>query len=139
MEKSLNIKYKIANQALSTLQKSIDIAEKQISIDEEISKMMRDSVIKRFEYSVDTIWKYVKLYLKERYGVERNSPKPIFRECLANNVLSKDETTQALNMVDDRNLAVHTYKEELANNVYEKAKGYCGLLKKLLERAQPTE
>jgi hypothetical protein len=37
-------------------------------------------------------------------------------------------------MVDDRNLSSHTYKEELAEEVYSKLSGYLILFKDLLSK-----
>ena len=132
MEKSLKLKYDVACKALNTLK---NILEKEIP--EDLSDVFRDSVIKRFEYSVDTIWKYEKRFLKERYGVEQNSPKSVFRECLTNGILSEEETVQALEMVDARNLTSHTYHEELADDICQRAKNYFTLLETLLERTKP--
>jgi hypothetical protein len=47
-------------------------------------------------------------------------------------LLNEEETMRFLEMADDRNLTTHTYKEEVAQNLYEKIKGHCKLLKELI-------
>ena len=77
----------------------------------------RDSVIKRFELAIDTLWKYIKFFLETKFGVVHNSPKPVFRECLKNNLITEQDATNALKMIDIRNLASNTYKEEIAEEI----------------------
>ncbi len=134
MEK-LSQKYKTAKQSLETLEESVKRLESGNSAnDESLEKMIRDSAIKRFEYTLDVTWKYLKLYIKDKFGIEENSPKSVFRACLTNKILTEEQTTQAIEMVNDRNLATHTYNQELAENIAQELGDYQNLLKIILEK-----
>jgi len=99
------------------------------------SDIVRDSAIQRFEFSIDMAWKLLKTCLEEKHGVVCQSPKECFREAYKQKVLAYDEFW--LELVDMRNQTSHTYKEELAQNVFErlpKAAEYLAALLKAVER-----
>jgi nucleotidyltransferase substrate binding protein (TIGR01987 family) len=99
------------------------------------SDIVRDSAIQRFEFSIDMAWKLLKTCLEEKHGVVCQSPKECFREAYKQKVLPYDEFW--LELVDMRNQTSHTYKEELAQNVFErlpKAAEYLAALLKAVER-----
>ena len=97
--------------------------------------IVRDSVIKRFEYSFDLAWKTLKSYLLENEGIDCASPKSGFREALRVGVMNEKETQEALKMTNDRNLTVHTYNESLAVHMNARVKTrYYLLLKNLVSR-----
>lgn len=43
--------------------------------------LMRDGLIQRFEYSIDSFWKFLKMYLEEvqKVSIEPASPKAILK------------------------------------------------------------
>ncbi len=56
----------------------------------------RDSVIQRFEYSIDGFWKYLNLYLVGRgVQVKPATPKVVFRELFKINLISEEELQNA--------------------------------------------
>ena len=125
MEK-LKLKRETAVKALKTL---------NWILKEPFSIIVQDSVIKRFEYSFEAFWKYLKEYLLVREGKTANSPKSCFREALSAGLITEDECHLFLLMTDDRNLTLHTYDETLAMELYNKIPGYAAAMGKLLERA----
>lgn len=76
------------------------------------SKVERDAAIQRFEYTFEAVYKTTLRYLSVVEGISVASPKGAFRGLRELGLLSEEETTTALEMVDDRNLTVHTYNEE---------------------------
>lgn len=92
---------------------------------------LRDSVIQRFEFTVETCWKFYKEYF-DYLELNLQSPKAVFREMLKFHILTEEEVVTALKMLESRNLTSHTYKEELAIEVAEKVVGYIPILEKLL-------
>lgn len=84
----------------------------------EKNDVMRDSAIKRFEFTFDLSWKIVKAFLEERKGVKCASPKECFREAYRLELIDYDEFW--LKMTDWRNEAVHTYSEKFADILYGK-------------------
>lgn len=128
MVKELRIKIEDFNKALSTLEEALR---------EPKCDLVRDSVIKRFEYSFDLAWKSAKIFLDEEFGVAVFSPKECFRSLCSNQIISSTETEGFIQMTDDRNEVVHTYREELANELYKTiASQYVRLLRALYQKLQ---
>ena len=149
MSKSIEIlqaKHQKASLALSTLSESIESIKKintgQLAIpsqtSESVKKAYRDSMIQRFEYSFDIIWKYLKNYLVEILGIkiQIKSPKTIFRECLKAELLTEDDIRKTLKMVDDRNQTTHAYNEKLAEKISQQIPNYYKLMKKILDETK---
>ncbi len=126
----LSLRYKDALRASTTL--------KQV-LREPFSVIVRDAAIQRFEYTFEALWKFLKEYLKDNEGIIVNTPKAVFREAFAAGILGEDETIKFLEMTDSRNNTSHTYKEEIADAIYEKIRDYSLLIEKLLERVKVVE
>ncbi|OGL77942.1 hypothetical protein A3J43_00390 [Candidatus Uhrbacteria bacterium RIFCSPHIGHO2_12_FULL_54_23] len=109
----------VFHKALATLEEAL-AGEK--------TKMNRDATIQRFEYTVEAFWKAMKEYLVEYAGVDVGSPKGVMREAHTAGLLTLEQAEEALRMVDDRNRASHLYKEEMADEVYEKIPAYAAVM-----------
>gem|GEM_PF-842349 len=96
----------------------------------ELIRTTRDSMIQRFEYSIDTLWKYLKSYCEdiEKITIESKSPRGIFKQLCNARVLSEQETEVALEMLDARNATSHMYKEEQAEALAQKITSYYHVL-----------
>ena len=117
--------------AVSRLEEAINIAT-----DNRGSKLypfLRDSAIQRFEFTFEIFWKLVKTALRRLEGVECNSPKSCMRELFRNKYVEEPELEKLLEMVDDRNLTVHTYHEEIAEELFRKLEGYATLMRSVVE------
>ncbi len=121
----LKLKYEDTLRALSTLE---DISKEPFSV------IVRDAAIQRFEYTFESLWKFLKEYLKEKEGLIANSPKTCFREIFSLGFLNEEETAQCLDMTDRRNDTSHTYKEAIAQIIYGKIKEYVLLMRSIMER-----
>lgn len=96
--------------------------------------MVRDSSIKRFELCFELAWKVIQRFLRDR-GLDCRSPRDCFREAFTYGLVTEEGTW--VQMVNDRNLSVHTYNEELANQMYSRLPGYLPALRQLLGEIQP--
>ncbi len=112
--------------ALSRFEEAVALADKNRG--NKLYPFLRDSAIQRFEFTFEIFWKLVKTAMKELEGVECNSPKSCMRELFKNRYVTEEELRKLLQMVDDRNLTVHTYHEKLAEELFEKLEGYAGLM-----------
>ena len=99
-------------------------------LDEKPTDITRDAAIQRFEFTVELAWKSTQKFLRER-GLACNSPKGCLQEAFKFGLIEDDPLW--LRMVDDRNLTVHTYDEEVAVAVFNRLGAYLPLLGKLLE------
>jgi nucleotidyltransferase substrate binding protein (TIGR01987 family) len=124
MEK-LKLRAETATKALKTLKEILE---------EPYSTIIRDASIKRFEYSFDIFWKFVKDYLRVQEGIECASPKSCFREAFKVGILSEEETVKALEMTDDRNLSTHIYDEEAVEEIYRQVGDYWKLMDEFCRR-----
>lgn len=123
----------MARRALSTLQ--------EVTRLEHPSRIERDAAIQRFEYTCEAVWKAAQRYLQEVEGVSVGSPKGSIRASRDVGLLTDEQTVIGLEMIDDRNLTVHTYNEAVAEEIYSGLPSYAELLDVWLtamtERARP--
>ncbi|MFA5257175.1 MAG: nucleotidyltransferase substrate binding protein [Opitutales bacterium] len=99
------------------------------------SEMVRDATIQRFEFTFETVWKALKLYL-EHQGHECPGPRPALKKAFVEKLIpTEDEADVWLAMLEDRNLTSHAYDETLARGIYGRiVKDYAPLLAKMDER-----
>lgn len=95
-----------------------------------------DAAIHRFEFIFETTWKAAKQMVFDVDGIDVSSPNGVIRPCREVGLFDDEETIQALQMVDDRNLTVCTYDEALAMEIHERLKHHRGLLWLWLERIE---
>ena len=86
---------------------------------------IRDSVIQRFEFCIELAWKTSKKVM----GTATTAPKDVLREMAQSGYITDIEFW--LKAIDMRNLSSHTYKEDLAEQVYSFAASFLSELKKL--------
>jgi nucleotidyltransferase substrate binding protein (TIGR01987 family) len=94
--------------------------------------MNRDASIQRFEYTHEAVWKAAQLYLRVNENLELASPTAVSRGCFRSGLLSEAQGRMALSMARDRDLTVHAYSEELADQIYSRLPGYAGLMERWL-------
>lgn len=97
---------------------------------EEKTAIVRDSAIKRFEIAFDLCWKTLKAFLEKEHNAVCVSPKTCFSEAFRMGLIDYD--TEWLKMTEDRNYTAHTYKELLAEKVYNDLPSVLSAFKKLL-------
>jgi nucleotidyltransferase substrate binding protein (TIGR01987 family) len=121
----LGLRRKDAQRALGTLREILK---------EPFSVIVRDAAIQRFEYTFEAFWKFIKEYLKEKEGIIANSPKAVFREIFSLGFCTEEETVSLQEMTDKRNDTSHTYKEEVAQSIYDMLNEYSLLMDKILAK-----
>ena len=83
---------------LSEFKKALDSLKEVLS--KKKDNIIRDSAIKRFEFTYELAWKNAKVFLNNNFGVDVFSPKDVFRELRKNSLISEEETSNLLIMVD---------------------------------------
>lgn len=111
---------------LHDFQKAIQALKEVLELEK--SDVIRDSAIKRFELCFDLAWKSIKGYARTQ-GVECNSPRSCFKTAFQLGAIPHEEVW--LEMIDDRNLTAHLYKEEYAEKVYARLKDYSKFFQEL--------
>lgn len=110
------------NQAISALKEVLAV---------EKNKITRDSALLRFQLCFELAWKAIKTRARDE-GVECFSPKSCFQTAFQLNLVDYDESW--INMVNDRNLIVHLYEEQMSDEIYERLTNYLTLFEKLYSR-----
>ena len=100
----------------------------ELAVKPDLSDVERDALIQRFEFSFELLWKCAKEYLYVVEGKDAASPKKVIRCCRELGLLDDEQTREALQMADDRNLTTHTYDETFAQAVVERIRRYAPLL-----------
>lgn len=76
----------------------------------------RAGIIQAFEYTFEQSWKAIQKKAGHE-GVEVGSPKKAFMFALQNSWIDKNQEPIWIQMIEDRNLTTHTYKEDVAVEV----------------------
>lgn len=120
MEK-LNRRIETFSQALESFNESIELHREYSLEEEKIFKATRDSVIQRFEYSTDLLWKILKIFLEdfEKITLTSVSPRNIIRDAVASRIISEKEGQICQNIISKRNETSHIYHEEVAEDIME--------------------
>jgi nucleotidyltransferase substrate binding protein (TIGR01987 family) len=79
-------------------------------------EFIRDSVIQRFEFTHELAWKMLRLRL-ENEGIVVRTPRETMQEALQAGIIADGNLWSDLQKM--RNLTSHTYREQLAEDVYD--------------------
>ena len=92
-------------------------------------ELRRDAAIQRFEFTFELSWSTLKRFFAAS-GIECRSPKESFTKAFRQNLI--DDEAVFLAMISDRNLTSHTYREDIAKDVFGRIqKIYLPLFEKL--------
>jgi len=86
------------------------------SLNQDFTEYMQDSIIQRFEFTFELLWKTLKFYLLVQW-FEEKTPRNILKKAFQIDLI--EDIDLFLDMIDIRNLTSHTYDEILAEEVYK--------------------
>ena len=94
----------------------LSLLESAEALEQEPSnRFIQDSLIQRYEYTIELAWKTLKDYLEELGFVGVTSPKKVIRKAYQEGLIAEaDKWIVALN---DRNRTSHAYEETMAKTV----------------------
>ncbi len=96
-----------------------------------VRKQDRAGAIQAFEYTYETSWKTIRRILKQEGIREIYTPKDCFREAARSGLISDPKIWfEYLNI---RNLTVHTYNENMADEVVEIFESFSSSVNDLIE------
>lgn len=101
---------------------------------EKKNEIVRDSAIKRFEILFDLAWKVLKTYLEEFHSLYCASPQNCLREAFRVGILEYDDYW--LEIAKTRNRTVHTYSEEMAEEIFKELPKTLSYFQKLVEKLE---
>lgn len=94
-------------------------------------EFMRDSAIQRFEFTFELFWKTLKA-VGDDAGLTSYSPRDALREGFRLGVI--DEDPGWFRMLEDRNVASHTYDERRADAIYSRLEQHARMMRAALGR-----
>lgn len=131
----LEERYNSAVKALERLLESTTILDARKNSND--SAFLRDSVIKRFKFTYEAFWKFLRAYLGQKIKLDISTisnARTTFQAARIENVLTEKEANICFNMITDRNQTSHTYDESFAEEVAERVVDYAKTLKTILTR-----
>lgn len=118
-----------ANELFMDYKNCLQRLEEILNRDSKADPDLIDGTIQRFEFTFEIAWKLMREILVSR-GVSVNSPKMTIKEAFKEKFFEDGDGW--IKMLEDRNLTSHTYKQDLANEIYERIKnGHIKLLQAL--------
>ncbi|MBK7891816.1 MAG: nucleotidyltransferase substrate binding protein [Bdellovibrionales bacterium] len=81
------------------------------------SELEKAGTIQYFEFTFELAWNTLRRILKAR-GKDLNSPKTVLREAALEGLIDAPEIW--FQFIDDRNETVHTYRRELAEQIFSR-------------------
>lgn len=94
------------------------------------TRVHKDATIQRLEFTFELCWKTLQTYVRDQ-GFDCKSPKSCFREAAKIDLIGNPE--KWFEYLEKRNLIDHTYNEQLADQVYQKAVDFPKDVDKLLK------
>ena len=122
--KKVEVKLAIKNleKAFGRLEHAVKIAKDDLD---------KDGVIQRFEFTVELLWKTLKIVL-EYDKVECHSPRDCIKKAFRYALIDDDEIL--LDMLDDRNRSSHLYDEKTSEEIFKRIKEiYVNIINKILK------
>lgn len=101
--------------AHASLEQAIALADRQKGL--EYSDTFQDSVIQRYEYTIELAWKFLKKHLFEEYGKETVYQKDTIKEAFRAKLI--DDLELWFDMLDTRNRLSHDYHEAYSQKAYQ--------------------
>ncbi|WP_448217350.1 nucleotidyltransferase substrate binding protein [Endozoicomonas sp. 2B-B] len=98
--------------ALGRLQAAVSLSHSR-----ELSELEKQGLIKAFEYTHELAWNTLKDFLTERGAEKMFGSRDVTRLAFKEGLIEQGETW--MSMIKSRNLTSHTYREEVAQEIYE--------------------
>lgn len=101
-----------------------------------MQKLSTAGVVKHFELTYETGWKFLKEYLFVTYDKEILSPKAVFRACEELELFPQIMLNELITLADARNETTHIYSQMLAQEVCKSIEKHYHVFGKILEIIQ---
>lgn len=133
---TLSYRIDMAHHTIDTLEEALQIIKDPAN--ERLYETCRDSLIQRFEYSIDTLWKCLKVYLQEelKMSLEIITPREVIRAAAEARLVSESEYSILLECIADRNLTSHTYQAVLAQEMVERIPVYYTTMRSIIVKIE---
>jgi len=114
--------------SVASLEKALDRLGEALDLPIESNPIALDGTIQRFEFCYEQAWKTLQRFARFM-GFDPRSPRDVFRVAYKQGWIEDEDLW--LSMLNDRNLTSHTYKVELALEIYSRVKSYYPELRRI--------
>lgn len=105
----------------------------QFISEDDSSEIARAGILHAFEFTFELWWKFLQRYLESMYVLEEHGPSSVIKIAFQNGILKDGQ--DYMDMLRDRNLVSHTYKENMAEEIYLRIKSqHIDTLKAFVEK-----
>lgn len=80
----------------------------------------RGAIINAYQYTFELWWKTLQKYLQQKEIIEELGPSSTIRTAIQYEFI--EDKQEYMDLLRDRNLITHTYKEDTANYIYQRIK-----------------
>lgn len=84
------------------------------------TELSRAGIVHAYEFTFELFWKFLQKYLDNLGILEEHGPSAVIRTAYQNEYL--DDGQEYMDMLRDRKLITHTYREEMAEEIYTRIK-----------------
>jgi len=123
--------YRLENfrKAYNTLKSDVELANRK-----DLSNIEKRGLIQAFEYTYELAWNVIKDFYYYKGVVDIQGSRDAFKMAYNKGLISSDTLIKTIR---SRQLTVHTYNEEIVQNIYENIiNEYFFAFKELLERLE---
>ena len=126
--------------ALVKFNQAVELLSKHIEREETVDELLQEGLIQRFEYTHELAWKVMKDYAEYQGYTDVRGSRDAIRKALEMNLI---DDKHWMDTIEDRNLTVHNYDNEVAAEIYENIMHvYCPLFvsfgQKMQSLIEPT-
>jgi nucleotidyltransferase substrate binding protein (TIGR01987 family) len=91
--------------------------DEESELDEDLEEILKEGLIKRFEYTQELSWNVMKDYAEYQGKIDIKGPRDAIREAFTMGLIVDGK--EWLNMLTSRNLTSHTYNSETAEEIHD--------------------
>ena len=132
----LSEEYKKTRNAVKNFEKTLTIFREEAQ-NERLYRYLRDSCLKGFELSMETLWKFLRHYGREKFGADFfdvASPRKVFLEFERLGIITQEELKLLTKIVEDRSLSMRSYEEGVAEELLERLDGHYKIMQSIVDR-----
>ena len=101
--------------ALVKLTQAVELLSDRIEREEAVDELLQEGLIQRFEYTHELAWKVMKDYAEYQGYTDVRGSRDAIRKALEMNLI---DDKRWMDTIEDRNLTVHNYDNEIASEIY---------------------
>jgi len=102
--------------ALVKLTQAVELLSGQFDREEAVDELLQEGLIQRFEYTHELAWKVMKDYAEYQGYTDVRGSRDAIRKALEMGLI---DNRAWMETIEDRNLTVHNYDNEIASDIYE--------------------